>query len=147
MTAPSDRRGSAVVVDIANGTRVTRPTRPIPISARPRPTSEIASDPQKLLRYLSDLEAHIAELAALTASNMFGSGVLIRNIAMVAGVSQLVEHRLRRDYIGYVVTRYLGAAGDYPAFPISLALPTGRDASQWIYLQTERDCTLDVFVF
>lgn len=147
MTAPGDRKGSAAIVDIANGVRVTRPTRPIPISARPRPTSDIASDPKKLLRYLSNLEAHIAELEALTAANLFGSGVLVRNIAMVGGTSQLIEHRLRRAYTGFVVTRYQGAAGDYPAIPIELALPTGRDASQWIYLQTERDCTLDVFVF
>lgn len=142
-----DNRGPVTVVNIANGGRVSTPTKPAPAAARPKPTPEVTRDPAQLARYLAEVEARIEELARITASNVFGSGVLIRNIAMVAGVSQLVEHRLRRAYVGYVVTRYLGAAGDYPAFPISLALPTGRSSSQWIYLQTERDCTLDVLVF
>lgn len=147
MSAPGDRKGAAVIVDIANSGRVTRPTRPIPLTARPKPTSDIASDPKKLARYLSELEAHVDELEALTAANVFGSGVLIRNIAMVGGTPQLVEHRLRRNVTGWLVTRYQGAAGDYPAIPIELALPTGRTSAQWIYLEAERDCTLDVFVF
>lgn len=140
-------RGPVTIVNVANGGRVATPTKPTPGLARPKISPEITGNPEQLARFLAEIESRIDELSRLTAANIFGSGVLIRNIAMVAGVSQLIEHRLRRDYIGFVVTRFLGAAGDYPAFPISLALPTGRSASQWIYLQTERDCTLDVLVF
>lgn len=147
MASPGNNRGPVTVVNIANGGRVASPTKPIPGIARPRATADLAANPEQLARLLLELDARIEELARLTAANVFGSGVLIRNIAMVAGVSQLVEHRLRRAYTGFVITRYQGVAGDYPAIPVELALPTGRSSSQWIYLQSERDCTLDVLVF
>jgi len=140
-------RGPVTVVSVANGGRVATPTKPTPGLARPKVSPEITGSPEQLARYLAEVEARIEELARITASNVFGSGVLIRNISMVGGTSNLIEHRLRRAYTGFVVTRYQGAAGDYPAIPIELTLPTGRSSSQWIYLQTERDCTLDVLVF
>lgn len=147
MASAGDRKASVAIVNVANGGRIVAPSRPIPGVARPRPTAEISGDPTQLSRYLADLDARIEELSRLTAANLFSSGVHIRNISMVGGVVQLIEHRLRRDYVGWVITRYRGNVGDVPAIPIEVTLPTGRSASQWIYLQTERDATLDILVF
>lgn len=146
MTAPGDRKGPAVIVDIANSGRVTRPTRPIPLTARPKPTTDIAGDAKKLVRYLSELEAHVDELEALTASNLFGSGVLVLGIPMVAGTGKLVDHRLNRAVKGWIQTRVIASSGGQPRI-CETTLPTGRESRQWLQLEADKDCTLDVFIF
>lgn len=139
-------RGPATIVDASSGVRlVTRPTA-IPTPRRARVTEAMVGSPSSLARYLSEEERLVDGAYALAGRNIFASGVLFKNVAMTAGASVLVEHRLGRAYSGWVLTRVRAASAVYPIV-IETTLPTGRDASQWLQLEASQLCTLDVLVF
>ncbi len=146
VTAPSTPRGQQAVVQTIAGRRTVSRASSAPKTVRPTITASVVRDPERLQRHIADMQREYDDLFALVQSSAIGGGVLIRGVTMAAGSATLIDHRLGRNTVGWIVTDILAASGGQPRI-CRTALPTGRSATQFLSLEADKVCTLDVYVF
>jgi len=114
---------------------------------RPRATEPSVREPKQLARHINELAdalEHVVALAnAAFKANIVGSGVLLRNITVAAGVTHYFQHRLGRPYAGYFPTRIQTNAQTWKEMP----LLAGMRTSTHLALQFSSAGTIDLYVF
>lgn len=114
---------------------------------RPRATEESVQRPHQLARHVNDLGDALERIVTIT-NNFFRAdpligGVLLKNVAVAAGVTFYFQHRLGRAYAGYFPTRLQGAAQTWKEMP----LLSNMTSSDYLALQFSSSGTIDLYVF
>lgn len=138
--------GGESVVDISAPSRSVSKAPSVPLPVRARVTSSMLSNPDAMVRYLSEESLRLDRIAALLSQAVFTSGINLRNIAMTGAATNLVDHRLGRPYVGWVLTRVVATGATIPRV-CERALPTDRSSSQWIQLDADQACSIDIYIY
>ena len=143
---PTRPRGQTVVTTLGNRTTVT------PAPARSRSVASTTTVPglhsqHATARLIGESSRRITQLESRALSDLFGSGVLLRNLKVVGSLGvTYIQHRLGRPYTGYWITRTVGST--LVGNPIEQTLPSNMSSSVWIALIFQTNVnTYDLFVF
>lgn len=136
-------RGQTIVTQVGTRTTVATPiTRPRSVASTP-----MVSGAHATTRLLSENKRRISELEGRALSNIFGNGVLLRNLKVNASPTvTYIQHRLGRPYTGYIVTRAVG--NTLATVAVEQALPANMSNSVWLALIFQiATNTYDLWVF